>query len=51
MLRPVGRWIVVTPLPEHLEQVCGSLGLVGVEECKSDRLHAELADFEAVTDS
>ena len=50
VLRPGGRWIVVTPLPEHLEQVRGPLGMVGVEERKADRLHADLAAFEAVTE-
>ncbi len=46
VLRPGGRWIVVTPLPDHLEQVRAPLGMVGVEERKAERLHADLAGFE-----
>ena len=50
VLRPGGRWVVVTPLPEHLEEVRGPLGMVGVEERKAERLHADLAGFEAVAE-
>ncbi|PRY16816.1 methyltransferase domain-containing protein [Kineococcus rhizosphaerae] len=45
VLRPGGSWVVVTPLPEHLEEVRGPLGMVGVEEGKAERLHADLAAF------
>ncbi|MEZ0491747.1 methyltransferase domain-containing protein [Kineococcus sp. TBRC 1896] len=44
VLRPGGRWVVVTPLAEHLREVRGPLGMVGVEERKAERLHADLAD-------
>ncbi|WP_432544413.1 putative RNA methyltransferase [Kineococcus sp. SYSU DK002] len=48
VLRPGGRWVVVTPLPEHLEEVRGPLGMVGVEAGKAERLHGELAAFDLV---
>jgi 23S rRNA (guanine745-N1)-methyltransferase len=45
VLRPGGRWVIVTPLPEHLEEIRDVLGMVGVEERKAERLHADLAGF------
>ncbi len=45
VLRPGGTWVVVTPLPGHLEQVRGALGMLGVEERKQERLAADLASF------
>lgn len=50
VLRPDGRWIVVTPLAEHLEEVREPLGMVGVEERKAERLHADLTGFEILTE-
>jgi 23S rRNA (guanine745-N1)-methyltransferase len=50
VLKPGGRWIVVTPLPEHLEEVRGPLGMVGVEERKAERLHEDLAGFGTVSE-
>jgi 23S rRNA (guanine745-N1)-methyltransferase len=47
VLRPGGRWTVVTPLADHLEQVREPLGMVGVEERKAERLHADLTDGDA----
>lgn len=38
VLRPGGRVVVVTPLPEHLIEVRTALGLLGIEEDKSARL-------------
>lgn len=45
ILRPGGRWVVVTPLPEHLGEIRDVLGMVGVEERKAERLHADLDGF------
>ncbi|NAZ86781.1 DinB family protein [Kineococcus indalonis] len=45
VLRPGGAWVVLTPLPAHLEQVRGALGMVAVEERKQERLAADLAGF------
>nr|WP_246315412.1 methyltransferase domain-containing protein [Kineococcus aurantiacus] len=50
VLRPGGSWVVVTPLPEHLAEVRGPLGMVGVEEGKAERLHADLAGLEVVSE-
>ncbi len=49
VLRPGGTWVVVTPLPEHLEQVRAALGMLGVEERKQERLTAGLAGFTPAT--
>jgi len=45
VLAPGGRWVVVTPRPEHLREVVGPLGMLSVDERKDDRLAAGLADF------
>ena len=50
ILRPGGRWVVVTPLPEHLEEIRSVLGMVGVEERKAERLHADLEAFADLTE-
>ncbi|WP_432572401.1 methyltransferase domain-containing protein [Kineococcus sp. SYSU DK005] len=46
VLRPGGAWVVLTPLPAHLEQVRAALGMVAVEERKRERLAADLAGFD-----
>ncbi|NIZ91801.1 hypothetical protein F1544_12465 [Kineosporiaceae bacterium B12] len=45
VLAPGGRWVVVTPRPEHLQELVGPLGMLSVDERKDDRLAADLADF------
>lgn len=45
ILRPGGVWLLVTPLPGHLEQVREPLGMLGVEERKSDRLANDTEGF------
>lgn len=50
VLRPGGRWVVVTPLPDHLAEVRATLGMVGVEERKAERLHEDLAAFPVTED-
>lgn len=42
VLRPAGRLVVLTPTPEHLRELVGPLGLLGVEEHKADRLRTAL---------
>jgi 23S rRNA (guanine745-N1)-methyltransferase len=42
VLRPGGRFVVVTPLPEHLAELREPLGLLDVEPGKHDRLAASL---------
>ncbi|NAZ80494.1 23S rRNA methyltransferase [Kineococcus sp. R8] len=46
VLGPAGRWVVVTPRPEHLRELVGPLGMLTVDARKDDRLAADLADFE-----
>ena len=50
VLRPGGRWVIVTPLPEHLGEVRDVLGMVGVEERKAERLHTDLEGFTGLTE-
>ncbi len=38
ILRPGGSMLVVTPQPEHLHEVAGPLGLIGMEPAKTERL-------------
>lgn len=42
VLAPGGWMIVVTPLPEHLADLAESLGLIGIEPAKRQRVAAEL---------
>ncbi|GAA3957601.1 methyltransferase domain-containing protein [Gordonia caeni] len=44
ILAPGGRWLLVTPAPDHLAQVRESLGMLGIGADKLERLHDELAD-------
>lgn len=43
VLRPDGVLAVITPLPEHLQELRGPLGLLDVEDDKQERLAATLA--------
>jgi 23S rRNA (guanine745-N1)-methyltransferase len=44
VLRPDGVLAVVTPLPEHLQELRSALGLLDVEQDKQERLASVLAD-------
>ncbi len=49
VLRPGGRFVVVTPTPRHLGELIGPLGMVGVQADKDERLSEALAaDFTRV---
>ncbi len=48
VLRPGGRWLVVTPRPEHLAELRGPLGTLAVDPRKDERLAADLAAFEVL---
>ncbi|MGW2208697.1 putative RNA methyltransferase [Streptomyces sp. NPDC001781] len=49
ILHPGGVLLVVTPLPDHLQEIIGSLGLLQVDEGKESRLAEQLAPhFSAV---
>ena len=50
VLRPGGRLVVLTPAPQHLTELVGVLGLLGVDERKSERLHAALGPAFDVVD-
>ncbi|MCX5192909.1 23S rRNA methyltransferase [Streptomyces sp. NBC_00249] len=43
ILHPRGVLLVVTPLPDHLQELIGTLGLLKVEEGKESRLAEQLA--------
>jgi 23S rRNA (guanine745-N1)-methyltransferase len=43
VLRPGGAALIVTPTPEHLEELVGPLGLIGVDPDKQARLADQLA--------
>jgi 23S rRNA (guanine745-N1)-methyltransferase len=45
-LVPGGVFAVVTPLPAHLAEVTGALGMIGIAPEKQVRLEAQLEDFE-----
>lgn len=45
ILRPDGVLVVATPAPEHLAELVGSLGLVGVDPDKAERLAATLGPW------
>ena len=42
VLAPGGVLIVVTPAPDHLAELAGPLGLIGIEPGKEERLEAAL---------
>jgi 23S rRNA (guanine745-N1)-methyltransferase len=42
VLNPAGALLVVTPTPEHLAELVGPLGLIGVDPEKADRLEVSL---------
>jgi 23S rRNA (guanine745-N1)-methyltransferase len=44
LLRPGGRLLVVSPLPDHLVELRGPLRLLGIQEDKQDRIAATLAE-------
>src|SRR5665811_2236368 len=47
VLRPDGALLVVTPSPRHLQELVAGLGLLKVDERKSERLEQSLSgDFE-----
>lgn len=43
VLRPGGRLIVVTPRPGHLAEVANTMGMLGIEPAKEERLAAGLS--------
>ncbi|MGH8866788.1 MAG: putative RNA methyltransferase [Actinomycetes bacterium] len=45
VLRPGGALVVVTPLPDHLGELVGPLGLLGVDPQKQDRLASALDPY------
>ncbi|MBT2595042.1 methyltransferase domain-containing protein [Arthrobacter sp. ISL-72] len=42
VLRPGGRFVVVTPRPGHLGEIAGQTGMLGIEPAKEERLAASL---------
>ncbi len=51
VLRPGGRLVVLTPTPDHLRELVGPLGLLGVGGGKTERLRASLDPwFEAAAE-
>ncbi len=50
ILRPDGRLAIVIPTARHLAEIVGPLGLVTVDERKSERLREKLAGFFAQRD-
>jgi 23S rRNA (guanine745-N1)-methyltransferase len=42
VLRPGGTLLVVTPRPEHLRELVGPLGLIGIDPAKRERLERSL---------
>ena len=51
VLAPGGALVVVTPNPEHLASLVGSLGLVTVEPGKAERLEAQLEPYFGMVES
>jgi 23S rRNA (guanine745-N1)-methyltransferase len=45
ILHPGGRLVVVTPRPEHLRELAGPLGLLGVDQRKEERLARTLDGY------
>ncbi|PYG02057.1 23S rRNA m(1)G-748 methyltransferase [Georgenia satyanarayanai] len=48
VLAPGGRLVVVAPSQDHLAEIIGPLGMIGVAPDKADRLARQLADFAVV---
>ena len=48
VLAPEGRLVVVAPAQDHLAEIIGPLGMIGVAPDKADRLARQLADFAVV---
>jgi 23S rRNA (guanine745-N1)-methyltransferase len=48
ILRPGGRLVVVTPRPDHLQELVGPLGLLSVDERKDERLAGKLDGYFAL---
>ncbi|WP_152191309.1 putative RNA methyltransferase [Georgenia satyanarayanai] len=48
VLAPAGRLVVVAPAQDHLTEIIGPLGMIGVAPDKADRLARQLADFAVV---
>ena len=46
MLSRTGTFVVVAPTADHLRELVGPLGLVGVDDQKDERLATKLAGFE-----
>ncbi|MFC7406493.1 putative RNA methyltransferase [Georgenia alba] len=46
ILAPAGRFVMVTPTPDHLRELVDALGLVRVDPDKERRLAAQLTDLE-----
>jgi 23S rRNA (guanine745-N1)-methyltransferase len=49
-LVPGGVFAVITPQPEHLAEVAGALGMIGIAPEKQERLDAQLEQFERAAD-
>ena len=45
ILNPAGRLVVVTPAADHLRELAGALGLLGIDERKQERLAAKLGPY------
>ena len=45
VLNPAGRLVVVTPADDHLRELAGALGLLGIDEHKQERLAAKLGPY------
>jgi 23S rRNA (guanine745-N1)-methyltransferase len=45
ILNPAGRLVVVTPQDDHLLELAGALGLLGIDEHKQERLAAKLGPY------
>ena len=45
ILNPAGRLVVVTPADDHLRELAGALGLLGIDERKQERLAAKLGPY------
>jgi 23S rRNA (guanine745-N1)-methyltransferase len=48
VLAPEGRLVVVAPAQDHLAEIIGPLGMIGIAPDKADRLARQLADFAVV---
>ena len=45
VLNPAGRLVVVTPADDHLRELAGTLGLLGIDERKQERLAEKLGPY------